>query len=97
MLLADEVDDGRVAVLFTEVDDAEVLVDDVNGLEKLVDGTEVGKERDVLEDATAQNCCTMLSTWGSSFLHSDCEMQATRAFANSVALEASPQAGRVRR
>ncbi len=89
MLLADKVDEGRVAVQFTNVLDAEVVVDDVIGLEKLVDATEVGKERDVLEDATAQNCWTMLSTRGSSCLNPECEMQAMRAFSKSVALEVS--------
>ena len=74
---------GLELELFVERESEEV---DENGFEKLEDGTEVGKESEVLVDACAQNCCATLSTGGrSSGVHS-CEMHATSEFAKRVAL-----------
>lgn len=73
-------DEGAALELLREADpDAEV--DDVNGSEKVVDGGAVGKEREVLEDACAQNCWAMDSADARSPEHC-AVMHATRPEVN---------------
>lgn len=74
-------DEGAALELLREADpDAEV--DDVNGSEKVVEGRAVGKEREVLEEACAQNCWAMDSADARSLEHCAAVMHATRPEVN---------------
>ena len=82
----EEVPDAGREVVLELLCDADV--DDVNGSENAVEGTEVGKVSDVLVDASAQNCSEMDSAEARSPGHCS-EMHATRAFAKRVELRRS--------
>ncbi len=87
---ADPEDDALDAVEDPEAPAPELFeeaeVEDVNGFENDVEGGGVGKERDVLVDARAQNCSATLSAAARSPPGHDVEMQSTRPEVKSVAL-----------